>query len=99
MSSLCPSCYLDGGREDCPAGHSTLGVLIYRLEKSAGINYLQPIVSTSILCAFSAGKGNRLFFAFNCIGILSVLLRIEMEEAEAGRAGVRHLGEVTVTQH
>lgn len=71
MSSLCPSCYLNGGREARPAGPSTSGVLIYRLEKSADVNYLQPIVSSCILHAFTTGKEGRLFFTFNCVGILS----------------------------
>lgn len=68
MSSLCPSCYLNGGREAHPAGPSTSGVLIYRLEKSGDVNYLQPIVS----CMHSqlARKAD-CFFTFNCVGILS----------------------------
>lgn len=59
-------------------------------KKSADINYLQPIVSSCILYAFTTGKEGRLFFTFNCVGILSgffFFFKVDMEEAEAGRAG------------
>lgn len=99
VSSLCPSCYLNGGREAHPAGPSTSGVLIYRLEKSGDVNYLQPIVS----CMHSqlARKAD-CFFTFNCVGILSgffFFFKVDMEEAEAGRVGVSHLGDMTAMNH
>lgn len=47
----CPSsCYLNGGRIKYHAGHSALGVLIYRLKKKKvpDINYLKSIVSVCV---------------------------------------------------
>lgn len=98
MSSLCPSCYLNGGRETRPAGPSTSGVLIYRLEKSGDVNYLQPIVS----CMHS-----QLARKADCFSLLIVLVsflaffffKVDMDEAEAGRVEVSHLGDMTAMNH
>lgn len=57
-------------------GSSALGVLIYRLEKGADVNYLPSIVSECVLQVFTTGKDSRRFFSFNCVDILSALLEV-----------------------